>query len=216
MTILKTAALFLALSVLLPQCAEARTVDEHIYIVPVGDVDRKIVEKIRQAIPDRLPMTASVEVWPQETILQDAYDAARKQYDAQALLSDIAQRQNLDTRNESVLAIVDVDLYMPDMNFVFGLADAKKSVCIMSLVRLRNEFYALKPNDGLFADRAAKEALHELGHVWGLGHCSNPKCVMYFSNKLPDTDKKRDTFCHDCTRTLGHRYLTPLVKGFSL
>jgi len=26
----------------------------------------------------------------------------------------------------------------------------------------------------------------ELGHTFGLGHCENPRCVMFFSNSLMD------------------------------
>jgi len=35
--------------------------------------------------------------------------------------------------------------------------------------------------------RVIKEAVHELGHAFGLTHCENSKCVMHFSNSLQDT-----------------------------
>jgi archaemetzincin len=38
--------------------------------------------------------------------------------------------------------------------------------------------------------RAATEAIHELGHTFGLRHCSRPSCVMWFSNTLAETDRK--------------------------
>ena len=28
-----------------------------------------------------------------------------------------------------------------------------------------------------YKERAAKEAIHELGHVYGLDHCSHPECI---------------------------------------
>ncbi len=43
-----------------------------------------------------------------------------------------------------------------------------------------------------------KEAVHDLGHTCGLGHCRNPRCVMFFSNTLGDTDVKGPGFCAAC------------------
>ena len=75
-------------------------------------------------------------------------------------------------------------LFVPNLNYVFGEADIENGVCIISLSRLRQEFYDQKPDKVLFLRRTLKEAVHELGHTYGLGHCANPKCVMHFSNSL--------------------------------
>jgi archaemetzincin len=37
-----------------------------------------------------------------------------------------------------------------------------------------------------------------LGHTYGLVHCRNPHCVMFFSNSLIDTDVKGPDFCQKC------------------
>ena len=126
------------------------------------------------------------------------------------------QKIGIDIRDENALIITDVDLYMPDLNFVFGLADAKKKVCIISLTRLKNEFYGLKPDYRLLIERAMKEAVHELGHTWGLAHCPDARCVMHFSDSLKDTDNKRSTFCRSCRDALRHRYDKPLFKNAGL
>ena len=50
--------------------------------------------------------------------------------------------------------------------------------------------------------KQVKEAVHELGHTRGLGHCADPRCVMAFSNSLADTDRKGKEFCARCTYKL--------------
>jgi archaemetzincin len=101
-------------------------------------------------------------------------------------------------REERVVGIADVDLYVPRLNFVFGEADVGAGTAIVSLCRLRQEYYGLAPDEALFLERATKEIVHELGHTFGLGHCPNNKCVMHFSNSLADTDLKEAYFCNEC------------------
>lgn len=192
--------IFLVVLIFLPNISQAKIVEEHIYIVPAGGVDKSIIEDIKQKLPGSFPMSVNAAIDPQEDIPQSAYNPSRNQYNAQNILDDISQRITVDTVNERALVITDVDLYMPDLNFVFGLADAKKGICIISLARLKNK------------ERAVKEAIHELGHSWGLDHCPNPKCVMFFSESLSEMDKKRDTFCRTCQDKLHNRYVKPLVN----
>jgi archaemetzincin len=47
-----------------------------------------------------------------------------------------------------------------------------------------------------------KETLHELGHILGLEHCPNPRCVMSFSNSIYDVDRKEARFCEMCKKKL--------------
>lgn len=194
-----------------PSRSEAKVIEEHIYLVPAGAVDKKIIEKIKRSLPAFLPMSVRVEIETRQNIPQAAYDPSRKTYNAKAILDDILRQVTITTVNERALVIVDVDLYATALNFVFGLADAKNGICIISLSRLKNEFYGLKPDDKLFLGRVLKEATDELGHSWGLQDCSNPKCIMCFSNSLSATDGKKDKFCHDCQKQLRSRYSSPLI-----
>lgn len=125
-----------------------------------------------------------------------AYNPGRGQYLAMSILQRLHGVRLAD--EEKLLGVVDRDLYVPDLNFVFGLADPTAGVALISLTRLRAEFYGQPPNGPLFLDRAVKEALHELGHTYGLRHCPDPDCVMHFSNSIEDTDRKRAVFCPHC------------------
>lgn len=101
-----------------------------------------------------------------------------------------------------LLGVADVDLYVPSLNFVFGEADPARGVAVISLARLRPTFYRLQEDDRLFLERVGKEAVHELGHIFHLKHCTQRICVMFFSNSLADTDLKENEFCHRCRRYL--------------
>ena len=130
-----------------------------------------------------------------------AYDKARRQYLADAILSHLRTLELLAAHK--VLGVVDLDLYAPGLNFVFGQASLRGREAIIALPRLREEFYGLAKDEPLFQERVLKEAIHELGHTYGLSHCPHPRCVMHFSNSLVDTDLKGKTFCSRCQRTLG-------------
>ena len=102
-----------------------------------------------------------------------------------------------ETRRTKILAICNFDAYSDKLNFVFG-AHLHGSICAIYLPRLRQEFYGLKADESLFCQRIVKEAVHELGHAFCLSHCENIKCVMHFSNSLPDTDIKTNHLCNVC------------------
>jgi archaemetzincin len=93
------------------------------------------------------------------------------------------------------------------VNFVFGEAELSGKAAIISLYRLKPEFYGEPVNQTLFLERAAKEAVHEIGHTLGLTHCSNPSCVMSFSNTIRAVDTKKREFCPKCSKHLSELIL---------
>jgi archaemetzincin len=139
-----------------------------------------------------------------------AYAPRRRQYQAEPFLPLI--RPYRQQAPDLVLGITGVDLYVPSLNFVFGLADPRTRCAIISLARLDPQYYGQAADPRRFQERALKEAVHELGHLLGLSHCRRPDCVMFFSNSLADTDRKGQSFCPDCRRSLVSRFINNFNK----
>ena len=126
-----------------------------------------------------------------------SFDKSRNQWYSPKLLVCFFEqfRPNKDTK---ILFILDVDAYSDGLNYVLGEAYPKGRLGIIYLPRIRQEFYALKPDNNIFYNRMVKESVHELGHVFGFVHCQNPLCAMHFSKSLDDTDTKERSFCNSC------------------
>ena len=134
---------------------------------------------------------------PIKEISDQLFDKQRKQWKSNHILQWILYMYK-PSKSRKILAICDFDAYSGHLNFVFGEAYVEGSISAIYLPRLRQEFYGLKPDESLFYQRIVKEAVHELGHGFGLNHCKNIKCVMHFSNSLSDTDIKSNHFCIVC------------------
>ena len=167
-------------------------------IFPIGQVDATITLRIREKLMRVFPDTICMVIDEQLPLSEKAFDKKRKQYRSNVILSEIqgyaAKKKDLNR----VLGVVDADIFVSELNFVFGEAACPGKAALISLWRLKPEFYGDPPNMELFTERSLKEAVHELGHTLGLRHCSRSSCVMYFSNSIFDTDRKQSLFCDQC------------------
>ena len=125
-----------------------------------------------------------------------AYDTRRGQYLGEQILATLAEVEA--PQAERILGVIDADCYAPGLNFIFGQASMYGREAFVALPRLRPSFHSLAENETLFRERVLKEAVHELGHTYGLDHCPDRRCVMHFSNSLRDTDVKGAELCARC------------------
>jgi len=171
-----------------------------IALVPIGNVDKEFLEALRPPLEDvfgqRTRVGDGVEL-PGEGWNRDS-----SQHLASSLLAALSPSPH---SGDTVLGVVNVDIFAPGLNFVFGQADITGKRALISLQRLRQELYGLPQDENLFRQRALKEAVHELGHTYGLGHCPDRTCVMHFSNSLPDTDLKGWKFCSVCNEKVSRK-----------
>jgi archaemetzincin len=171
---------------------------EHIYVQPISssrgrEPEAWLLEKIAHRLAGIFNAKVIVKREPVH-IPDTAYNPRRYQYNAEM----IVQFLDREKKSGKVLAVADFDLYVPSLNFVFGLAGLLTDIAIISLARLRQEFYQLPADPTRFTSRAIKEAAHEIGHLYELSHCPDTRCVMHFSNSLQDTDRKSEEPCAKC------------------
>jgi len=169
-----------------------------IYLAPVNLKDDALFNTLSTTLSRRFGLPCAII--PLKQNLSFAFSPKRGQFHSSEILKRLKAVIPDDCLR--ILFVLDEDLYVPELNFVFGEAELGGPAAIISLCRLKPEFYRMKPNPNLFRERALKEAVHELGHTFRLAHCANPSCVMFFSNSLLDTDRKTSDFCQACRRKL--------------
>lgn len=170
-----------------------------INLVPMGLEEERVLEVLREDLEKAFAFR--VRTLSHLEIPAEAYSSRRNQYQAPLFLAALRRRFHPE-RNQKFLGITDKDLYVEGLNFVFGQAQLRGPFAVISLARLHQAFYGLPEDRALFLKRALKEAVHELGHSFGLDHCPHSECVMHFSNSLQDTDHKSFHFCSSCQARL--------------
>ncbi len=135
--------------------------------------------------------------------LDFTYDAGRRQYASFPVLQLLMRICPPDALK--LVAITECDLFIPVLTFVFGHAQLGGTVAVVSLARLRQEFYGLPPHREIFLERAFKEVLHETGHTFGLVHCTDRDCAMSLATNVRQIDLKRAAYCGPCSVRLARR-----------
>ena len=167
---------------------------QKLYIVPIHRPRPENLELLRDALTEVFPF--EVDFLPLHFDLDALFNARRSQYHSTEILESLLHQMPDGTGR--ILAVTDLDLYIPILTFVFGEAQLQGKAAVVSCHRLRNEFYGLPQNNTLLMERLVKEAIHELGHTFGLVHCENPTCVMHASTYVEEIDLKDYHFCPDC------------------
>ena len=180
-----------------------------IYLQKVGNISQDILNKLKRNIEQTLSkFDILLKINPVDIKLQNTeFNSRRVQYKAAKILKNLNKMsQDIDTFR--ALGVIDEDIYTKNFNYIFGSASMNSGVALISLTRLRERFYTDRgsvhrpvESEEVLDERILKEAIHELGHTFGLPHCKN-NCFMQFSNSLVDTDNKPKEFCESCFSNL--------------
>lgn len=172
-----------------------------IYVLPIGDIAKGVIDCAQRKIEMRF--NYSSKILKKIDILEQAFDSKRAQYSSTQILKNILK---FTPENAiKIIGLTSVDLYIPVLTFIFGQAQLNGKAAIVSMHRLQQEYYGLPSNNSILLERLGKEAIHELGHTFGMVHCWDTRCVMHFSNSIREIDTKEDRFCGSCSRILLSR-----------
>jgi len=164
----------------------------------LGQTDPSVISSIQENLDTIFADTKTTLIAETLPLPDKAYAKKRQQYRSGIILGAIHNFAETHNSFDRALGIVDVDLFVPRLNFVFGEAEYPGKAAVISLWRLRPEFYGKTTDNHVLVERSTKEAVHKLGHTLGLKHCANPFCVMHFSNSIFETDRKQSLFCNKC------------------
>ncbi|HEY2018032.1 MAG TPA: hypothetical protein VGH38_31220 [Bryobacteraceae bacterium] len=177
---------------------------KYLYVAATSDLDagadRETLRSIRERVADEFGASVRELELPG---IDFAFDAGRRQYGSIPVLEMLSRTCPADALK--LLAVTGRDLFIPVLTFVYGHAQLGGRVAVISLARLRQEFYGLASNPEVFLERAYKEALHETGHLFGLVHCVDRSCAMALGTNIRQIDLKRAAFCASCTAQLRRR-----------
>jgi archaemetzincin len=165
----------------------------NIVISPVGDLATELLKPLRAEVTR--VYRYSTEVSPLLDDLEFAFHPGRNQYHSTPILERLALKAPAGAIK--VLAIVEVDLFIPILTHVYGEAQLGGMACMVSTIRLNEGHSALNTREP-FLDRIIKEAIHELGHTFRLRHCREHTCLMHYCRDEHDVDRKSDQLCRYC------------------
>jgi archaemetzincin len=168
-------------------------------IVSFAHFGKEFLEKIVAGVEHEL--LCRVEIKEKHLDLSEFFDPGRRQYNGDKLLKLVDSMEF--EGSTKIIALFNVDLYIPILTYIFGQAQLGGRTAIASLYRLSNERYGIANDDASLLDRFQKEVIHELGHLFGLIHCHTPTCVMRSSTYVEDIDQKDIQLCEKCRLALG-------------
>jgi archaemetzincin len=169
-----------------------------IVITPIGDFIPELLDRVRSEIKRIYGFPTEVRSLSED--LEFAFDPNRNQYHSTPILEQLARKAPPDALK--VLALVQVDLFIPILTHVYGEAQLGGKACIVSTIRLNDGHGSLDTQEP-YLSRIIKEAIHELGHTFKLRHCREHTCLMHYCRNEGDVDRKSDQLCRYCRVLLG-------------
>ncbi len=196
--------------------------NENINIVILNNISRNILKYLKKHLA--IVFESNVIISKHIIIPPGLFNDEKKQYDGRKLLKFLTENITLKEVKNINLAVFDRDIFKDNLDHLFGIASPFPKIAVISIMRMHPHFNKDYFSEGLkkrksgkfpllvkrlssaekklYYERILKEAVHGIGHTFGLMHCSSKKCIMYPSIVLEDIDSKDLTFCRACCRLI--------------
>lgn len=166
----------------------------HVEIISMGPVDEVAVSVSAANITALMGLPADIGPCMPEPAY--AVLPGRGQYNAAVLLKSLSK--GIAGSRRLRLGIINGDLCLPMLTYVFGEAQVGGKAAVISLFRLKQGCDGKKAPMAIVYERLVKIVVHEISHVLGLIHCREPGCVMSCAFDLEQLDNQSADFCPEC------------------
>lgn len=175
-----------------------------VYIVPVGEVNQAHLEIVQSAIINFYKLNINI-VEPIE-IKNEFITKFDTILDAKAINQYIIEK--FDTTQAKFIGVTDWCLTMgnrmamPIRGYAIDLGGSSATLSSYKvLAEVKNK------KEHTFEFMFSKVANHELGHLFGLPHCSNEKCLLTFGNNFLQSENK---LCQSCMHKIDAEFIKAL------
>ncbi len=179
-----------------------------IELQPLGDAEPDVLASLCRALHEAFGVPAKVRDGFID--IGRFYDERRAQYNSTDILHHIGgvlshppKVHHPPPERVCVVGVTRSDLFIPILTYVFGEAALGGNAAVVSYHRFRNELYGLAADWDLMVERLRKVAIHEIGHMLGLVHCTLQYCVMHSASYVEELDLKGHEFCPFCKSHVG-------------
>ena len=165
-------------------------------IVPLGEVDYFLINKLATNLSSTLSISANIMQGVK--IPPESYNIMRSQYYATVILQKLEIMKS--SQKELMLGIMEEDIYAGEEHSVASEIDRMTGCGVISLMHLRTDFYGLPENEKWVYPRLYKETFKIVARLMGMRACRNPHCILYYSRDMRDIDDKKLKLCDICQR----------------
>jgi archaemetzincin len=175
-----------------------------VVLVPLKSFPDDLLDEIETTLARELKV--EVRRHAVEPLPRSAWYAPRKRYRADVLIDHLAGFIEGEPDTTKVLGLTEVDISttndeIPDWG-IFGLGYAPGPSAVVSSFRLKRK----AKNRAHVRFRVGNVALHEVGHTFGLQHCTEDRCPMQDAEgSIKNTDPSHGFLGPQCQAELEER-----------
>lgn len=198
--------------ILVVQCTVFESKRNIVGIQPYNNFEPRLAQKIKSTIEDIYGMETII--LPEKKIPKEFFvNIKSPRYRADSLIKH--QSKTISNDVDFILGLTPTDisttktakagtLTKTGNNYqdwgIFGLGYRPGNSCVVSTFRIKHS------DPEIFEARLQKISLHELGHNFGLPHCSDKKCLMTDAvEKISTVDNANLDLCSKCKTFLKRR-----------